>query len=261
MITSLHNPKIQWVRKLQAQSKARREENAFVVEGVRLVEEAMNARWETQLVLYTPELGERGLNLVHEYTTRGVPVELVSRQVMEAAADTEMPQGLLAVLSMHSLLPLEQADFILIPDGVRDPGNLGTLLRTAWAAGVSMVLLPPGSVDAFAPKVVRSAMGAHFRLPVQTMDWEQIHELLKPALPATPFTVYLADAGADLIYTQADFRLPTALLIGGEAEGASSQGQQLADLRVRISMPGGAESLNAAVAGAILMFEVVRQRK
>ena len=260
MITSVHNPKIQWVRRLQGHAKSRREDNAFIVEGVRLVEEALQANWETQLVLYTPELSPRGLALVEAFTERGASVEEVSRYVLEAAAGTEMPQGLLAVLSMHSLPLPAHLDFALIPDGVRDPGNLGTLLRTAAAAGVGAVLLPPGSADPYAPKVVRSAMGAHFRLPILSMQWEEIQALLKPHAPAVPFTLFLADARGELPYTQADFRPPTALLIGGEAEGAGSQAELLADVRVHIPMPGGAESLNAAVAASILMFEVVRQR-
>jgi TrmH family RNA methyltransferase len=260
MINSIHNPKIQWVRRLQAQAKARHEDNAFVVEGVRLTEEALNANWETQLVLYSEELNPRGMALVDSFTVRDIPVEQVSPHVMQAAAHTDTPQGLLAVLAMHSLALPSQMDFVLIPDGVRDPGNLGTLLRTALAAGVDAVLLPPGSADPFAPKVVRAAMGAHFRLPVQTMDWEQIQAVLKPPAPAIPFTIYLADAQGELAYTQADFHSPSALLIGGEASGAGSLAEGLADMRVHIPMPGGVESLNAAVAAAVLMFEVVRQR-
>ena len=261
MITSVHNPKIQWVRKLQANTRERREANAFVVEGVRLAEEALNANWEMHLVLYTEELSRRGLALVEGFQAKGAPVELVSPHVLQAAAETETPQGLLLVLEMKSLPLPERLDFLLIPDGVRDPGNLGTLLRTAAAAGVQAVLLPPGMTDPYAPKVVRSAMGAHFRLPILSLDWPEITATLKPPAPKTQLSVYLADARGEVAYTQADFRSPTALLIGGEAAGAGGEAVQLADRRVHIPMPGGAESLNAAVAAAVLMFEVVRQRR
>jgi len=260
MITSIHNPKVQWVRKLQAQAKDRRQDESFVVEGVRLVEEALNANWEIRLVLYSEALSPRGMALVDSFTARDIPTEIVSPHVMQAAAHTETPQGLLAVLAMKGL-PLPAAlDFVLIPDAVRDPGNLGTLLRTAAAAGVQAILLPPGTTDLFAPKVVRSAMGAHFRLPILSMDWPGIEATLKPPAPAMQFSVYLADAKGEQAYTDADFRRATALLIGGEAAGAGTQAAQLADHRIRIPMPGGAESLNAAVAAAILLFEVVRQR-
>ena len=263
MINSVHNPKIQLVRRLQAQSKDRRQEESFVIEGVRLVEEALQSKWEIRLVLYSEALSERGLALVDTFAARDIPAELVSPHVMQAAAHTDTPQGLLAVLALKSLPLPDAADFLLIPDGLRDPGNLGTLLRTAAAAGVQAVLLPPGSADPFAPKVLRSAMGAHFRLPILSMEWTKIQAYLKPpgpAAPAAPFTVYLADAKGELAYTQADFRTPAALLIGGEAAGAGSQAAQLADQRLHIPMPGGMESLNAAVAAAVLMFEVVRQR-
>jgi TrmH family RNA methyltransferase len=140
MITSTANPKIKWVRQLQAHSRERREAGAFVVEGVRLVEEALAAGWEAQLVLYTDDLSERGRRVVEAFALRGAPLELVSPEVLHAASDTETPQGLLAVLSQR-LLPLPAApDLVFIPDQVRDPGNLGTMLRTALAAGVGASL-------------------------------------------------------------------------------------------------------------------------
>lgn len=261
MITSTHNPKIQWIRKLQTQVKSRRQDSCFAVEGVRLVEEALQVEWETKLVLYSGGLSQRGMDLAHEFIARGVSVEEVSPHVMEAMAETDSPQGLLAVLALKNLPLPATPNFLLIADGVRDPGNLGTVLRTAAAAGVQTVLLTPGSTDAFAPKVVRAAMGAHFRLPIHALDWEQIATILMPPAPAKPFMIYLADARGEMAYTQADFRQPTVLIIGGEAAGASKQATLLADQRLRIPMSGGMESLNAAAAAAILMFEVVRQRR
>jgi TrmH family RNA methyltransferase len=164
-------------------------------------------------------------------------------------------------------LPLPPApNFALILDGVRDPGNLGTILRTAAAAGVQVVLLPPGSTDPYAPKVVRSAMGAHFRLPVHSLDWDMLRSYLNPPGPGLMPAVFLADAAGGQPYTQADLRRPLALVIGGEAAGAGAEMAALAQARLHIPMPGSAdtnqpvESLNAAVAAAILMFEVVRQR-
>jgi TrmH family RNA methyltransferase len=177
--------------------------------------------------------------------------------VLRAASDTQAPQGILAVLAQRSLPLPEPLDFAFIPDGVRDPGNLGSMLRTAAAAGAGAVLLPAGTVDGFAPKVVRSGMGAHFRLPVHACPWDEIRRLVQDS----GLSVYLAAAGDGLPYTQADFRGPLALVIGGEAEGAGSEAQALAHQRVSIPMPGGVESLNAAAAAAILLFEVVRQRK
>lgn len=260
MITSVQNPRIQAVRRLQAQAKARRQEGAFVVEGVRLVEEALDAGWQINLVLYTAELSERGLALVERFTHLGIPVEQVSPGVMESASDTQAPQGVLALVKMQSLPIPSSVDFLLVADGLRDPGNMGTLLRTAAAAGVQGVLLPPGAVDPFSPKVIRSAMGAHFRLPVHSLDWPQIQEILHPSGTGRRFQVFLADSGGGVAYTQACFTQPTALILGSEAEGAGSEAKGLADSRLHIPMPGKMESLNAAVAAAVLLFEVVRQR-
>jgi TrmH family RNA methyltransferase len=176
--------------------------------------------------------------------------------VLRAASDTQAPQGLLVVLPTRSRPIPPRPDFLLIADAVRDPGNLGTMLRTAAAAGVEGFLLPPGAVDPFSPKVVRAGMGAHFRLPVHALEWEEIDQLLQ----RTALQVFLAAAGRGLAYTQADFRQPLALIVGGEAEGAGDQSRSLSGAQVHIPMPGGMESLNAAVAAAVLLFEVVRQR-
>jgi TrmH family RNA methyltransferase len=257
MITSAQNPKIQQVRALQGRGRARRAAQSFVIEGVRLVEEAFEAGWEAELVLHSDELNQRGQALLQGFQERGASIEAVSPNVMKAASDTQTPQGILAVVRMRSLPMPERPDFVFILDGVRDPGNLGTMLRTATAAGVEAVLLPVGSVDPFSPKVLRAGMGAHFRVPIQNLDWEQIAGLVH----SRHLHVYLAAARQGLPHTQADFRRPLALMIGGEAEGAGSSGRSLADECVHIAMPGKVESLNAAAAAATLLFEVVRQRQ
>jgi len=258
MITSVHNSKVQAVRRLQAQAKARREEQVFVVEGVRLAEEALQAGWTAKQGFFTDQLDERGKVVVDGFARRGASVEQVSEAVMKALSETEIPQGLLLVVS-HQTLPLPTAlHFLLILDGLRDPGNLGTVLRTAVAAGVQAVLLAPGCADAWLGKVVRAGMGAHFRLPIRSLAWSEINQILKG--PSAVLKVYLADAAGEVLYTQADFKAPLALIIGGEASGAGAEALSLADAKVHIPMPGGSESLNVGIAASILLFEVVRQR-
>jgi RNA methyltransferase, TrmH family len=254
MLTSTKNPRIQQIRKLQGSARARKKEALFVVEGVRLAEEALNANWQPELLIYTADLNLRGQQTIAGFQAKGVEIVPVSSQVMQAASNTQTPQGILLVLPLPKWdLPAEPT-FVLIFDRVRDPGNVGTLLRTALAAGVDAVVLPPENADAFAPKVVRAAMGAHFRLPIISMDWETIGQRL------TGLSVFLADSGGGCTHLEAAFKTPLILIIGGEAEGAGGQAARLATQRVHIPMTGRAESLNAAVAGAILMFEVVRQR-
>jgi TrmH family RNA methyltransferase len=258
MITSVHNSKVQAVRKLQTQAKARREGQAFVIEGVRLAEEALGAGWEAQFVLFTDLLDERGKAVVEGFTARGVPVEQVTEEVMKTINETETSQGILVVLGLHPLPIPTILDFVLILDGLRDPGNLGTVLRTAAAAGMQAVLLAPRCADAFAPKVLRAGMGAHFRIPIHQPGWDGITHIVRDS--GSKLRVYLADSTAGISYSQADFHSPSAIIIGGEAGGAGPESFSLADEKVHIPMPGGSDSLNAAIAASILIFEVVRQR-
>lgn len=256
MITSSQNPKLKLVRALQGRAKDRREAGAFLAEGVRLVEDALTAGWPFRFVLYNSQLSERGKKLVKKLEGLKVDVELVEDALFESVSETETTQGILAALELPNieLSNLESLTFALIPDQIRDPGNLGALIRSAAAAGAQAVLIPPETVDAFSPKVVRAGMGAHFRLPVVSLGWDEIKATI------TGCAVFLADAEGQTSCWGADFRQPLALIVGGEADGASQSARKLADRLVNIPMPGKIESLNAAVAGGILMFEVVRQR-
>lgn len=253
MIVSPQNPKVKLVRALAGRPKERREAGAFLAEGVRLVEEALLAGWPFRFVLHTDELSERGQGLVEKLRAQKVEIDPIGAALMRSLSDTETSQGILAVLEEHELTQASPLDFALIPDSVRDPGNLGTLLRSAGAAGVQSVLIPPETVDPFSPKVVRAGMGAHFHLPILSMSWEQIRDRVKG------LQVYLADMDGASCW-EADFKSPLALIVGGEAEGATGRAHQLASRLVSIPMLGRTESLNAAVAGSVLMFEVLRQR-
>jgi TrmH family RNA methyltransferase len=255
MLSSPKNPKIQRIVRLQSQTRMRKKERVFVIEGVRLAEEALNVNWQPELVLHTDALTERGRKVIQEFQARGVVIQAVTSQVMNTASDTQSPQGVLAVLPIPNRDIPPNSNFLVIADGLRDPGNLGTILRTALAAGVEGVLLPPGTVDPYAPKIIRSAMGAHFHLPIINCSWEKIRKLTES------LQVYIAEADAEQSCYDADFSKPLALIIGSEADGTGGEAHSLATASVKIPMPGYAESLNAAVAGAILMFEVSRQRQ
>ena len=254
MITSNQNPKLKLIRTLLGRAKERREANAFVVEGVRLTEEAAKANWKFQFVLYDDTLSERGKSQVEQFIASGIEVEQVSENLMKSLSETETPQGILAVVEYTPLAMPSTLNFILVPDQIRDPGNLGTLLRTAAAAGVQAVLLPPETADAFGSKVVRSGMGAHFRLPIHSMSWDEIKQ------HTHGLQIYLADMNGKSCW-EIDLRQPLALIIGGEADGAGEHARELANQKISIPMDGHIESLNAGVAGSVLMFEVVRQRK
>ena len=255
MITSSQNPKLKLVRALMGRAKERRDANAFVVEGVRLVEEAVNAGWKFQFALYSDGLSDRGRSLLNTLLTHQIDTEEVAGDLLQKLSDTESPQGVLAVLDDSQLPIPEVLDFVLIPDQVRDPGNLGTLLRSAAATGVQAVFLPPETTDPFAPKVLRSGMGAHFRLPIHAMTWEEIEQISRSA----NLQMYIADMDGASCW-ETDLRQPLALVVGGEAEGVSEDARRLSKGKISIPMAGNVESLNAGVAGSVLMFEVVRQR-
>ena len=255
MITSVSNDRVKYVRAL-SRRKMRQEEGRFVVEGVRLIEEAVHANVQPEQIFYTADVGTRGQKLAERLHAGGVVCLEVTPGIMRVCSEAETPPGILAVLPMPATsLPLHPT-LSLVADALRDPGNLGTLLRTAAASGCDEVLLGPGTVDVYNPKVIRVAMGAHFRLPMAAMTWPGITSHL------SGLEIWLADAHAPTSahYATVDWTRPSAVIIGGEAEGASAEAASLATGRVSIPMQRGIESLNAAVAAAIILFEAMRQR-
>jgi RNA methyltransferase, TrmH family len=188
----------------------------------------------------------------------GIPIEEVESSLMNRLSDTESSQGILAVLpEFRAVLP-GKLDFFLILDSIKDPGNMGTILRTACAAGVNAVFLSPKCVDIYSPKVLRSAMGAHFKLPMIEISWP----LMKKEISSRSIEpeIYLADVRQGKPLWNCDLTLPIALIISSEATGASPEAIEIASHKIHIPMPGGFESLNASIAAAVLLFEVVRQR-
>ena len=260
MITSAQNPKIQLLRTLLNRRKDRQAAGQFIAEGVRLVEEALQAGLRPETLYYSQTLSPRGLQIVEDYRRQKVDVEEVLPSLMDSLTQTETSQGLLAIFPLVSLPLPDRLNFVIILDNLRDPGNLGTILRSAAAAKVDAVLLTPGTTDAFAPKVLRAGMGAHFRLPILEMQWQAILSLTRDRT-TPPLKCFLAEAAtAAPSCWSLDLRQPLALIIGGEAEGASAEARSAADQLISIPMPGSSESLNAAVAAGILIFEVIRQR-
>jgi TrmH family RNA methyltransferase len=254
MISSKSNPTIKRIRRLQASRRFREQNQAYVVESARWLKELALAEINPETILVTESWLniEANRQLVRVFSAS---VQVVSDSVLAYASELDSPVGILAIIPMFSSLRLpEQLTWLLILDGISDPGNMGAILRTAAGAGVDGVLVTPGSVDRYNPKVIRAGMGAHLHLPIVKENWSEIRKL------SSQLTVYLADAHGGTTYNEVDWCKPTALIIGSEALGASKGAQELCDEHVSIPMADSSESLNAAVATGVLLFEAARQR-
>ncbi len=253
VIVSHRNPRIKYVRRLQSSGRFRRRERAFVAEGTRWLSEIIQSGNEPQFVLFTEDWGasENHRHLLDRLTSEAIEI---SPEVMKDISDLETSEGILTVLPILQLPLPENPSIFLIADGISDPGNLGTMIRTATAAGTDGVILAPGCVDAYNPKVVRGGMGAHLQVAIHRLSWPQITSL------TSHMTNWIAAAGDYVKYDQVDWKQPSSLIAGSEALGASETARQMFEKRVSIPMVRPMDSLNVAVASGIILFEAVRQR-
>ena len=272
MITSVTNDTVKYVDKLKKKASFRREEGCFVVEGIRMIREVPEAR---RRMLFLTEAATEQYPELESWCGR---VETVSEQVLRKLSDTETPQGMLAVVSMEDVMREAGMDadktrsglkleakpdtelcqpLYLVLDGLQDPGNVGTLIRTAEAVGATEVLLSRTSADPYSPKVVRSTMGTIFRVPVRVCEDlpGAVEELKK-----TGVVVYGTHLSGTDFYEN-DLTGPVAFLIGNEGKGLTDEVAATADRLLRIPMEGQVESLNAAVSGSVVAYEAYRQRK
>lgn len=261
VINSLQHPEVKLVKSL-TRRKDRREHDLFVIEGLRFVEEAVSAGAPLVKAYFTGHVqqSERGALLLDKLVAMGIGVQEVAPQVMEKMADTEQPQGIVATVRM--LQPSwpdlsATSPFIVVCDKLQDPGNLGTIIRSADAAGVQAIFTTPGTVDIYNTKVLRATMGSIFHLPIFTeQNADRIMEILTER-EITPVGTALT---AQQWHFTVDLVRPVALWLGSEAAGIEDSVAARLPEMVKIPMPGQAESLNVAVAASILVFECVRQR-
>jgi TrmH family RNA methyltransferase len=257
VIDNPRSPRVRAVAKL-AKRSARAETGLFLVEGPQAVEESLAFHPETLVDLFmTPAASDRYTALVEQAAAAGITAETVSEHVLEAMADTVTPQGVIAVcrqfpVSLEDLLA-GSPRLLAILEEVRDPGNAGTIIRAADAAGADGVILTGHSVDAYNPKVVRSTTGSIFHLPVaQGVSLETALD----AVRAAGVRILAADIkGDDLPDIRGELVQPTAWLFGNEAHGLSDESLQLADRIVKVPIYGHAESLNLATAASVCLYE------
>ena len=262
MITSLHNKEIKETAALLARKKERDRRGLFVVEGPKMFGEAPVERIERVYLAQSA-----AAQMYEKYGDRlsGLSCETVSDEVFVKMSDTKTPQGILCLVrqqhyNIEEILrenKEKQMLFIILED-IQDPGNLGTIFRTAEAAGADGVIMSSWTADIYNPKTIRSTMGSVYRVPFFHVD--QMEEAVR-RLQKAGVAVYAAHLGGTAAYDACDYQKSTAFLIGNEAKGLREETAACADARITIPMAGKVESLNAAVASSILLFEAARQRR
>jgi RNA methyltransferase, TrmH family len=274
-ITSLSNPRITQIRDLHT-TRGRKKSGLLFMEGPHLFTALLAADMLPNEIYFQPELLQRTSEGRALLTSLYKPTEAlshvalieVSERVAEALSDAQTSQGILCVLSTQLFqaerlrarrLPARRPA-LLILDDLADPGNMGTILRTALASDVEEVLLTPHCVDCYSPKVIRSAAGAHVALPVwPDLTWSAVEERIVRHCGAASERVFMAEAGSPFVYYTENLTQPFALIIGNEAHGPSPQARTMTGRTLSIPLANQVESLNAAMAAGIILFEAVRQ--
>lgn len=259
-ISSMQNPVVKLLKSLHSK-KGRYENGLFLVEGTRLCSEIC-APWQTEFLIFSEKFYEE--NAEKEALIAECPdakVRILPEEVFAAVSDTQHPQGVLAAVRMQqfdlSTLTQKENPFLVVLEDLQDPGNAGTILRTADAAGADGILCSKGTVDFYSPKTVRASMGSIFHLPV--VQTQSFAEALA-GLREHGVHLLAAHLQGSRPHFEADYTGGCAIMIGNEGNGLTPEAAALADERVRIPQPGRAESLNASVAAGILIYEALRQR-
>lgn len=265
MITSMSNGQMKMVQQLLKKAKVRKESGLFVVEGMKMFREAPQDRIEkvyasSSFLKYSPN---KSVILEKGCTEKNGKLEEVDDKVFKKLSDTVTPQGVLCLIKRIEI-PLEKiletqngnAPFLMILEDLQDPGNMGTIVRTAEGAGVTGIILSKNCVDLYNPKVIRSTMGSIYRMPVLQAD---LLEIL-PVLKEKKIQTYAAHLQGKNWYHEENYKEGTAFFIGNEGNGLSDELSDAADCLIKIPMEGKVESLNAAMAAGILMYETARQR-
>lgn len=260
MITSTANQQVKQLIQLNKKAKLRNERDVFVVEGPRMFGEAPEERIERAYL--SESYFEKQYAGQPDRLPSGIACEVVQDSVFKTMCDTQTPQGVLCLVKQYHYtleeLLFEERPLLLVLENLQDPGNLGTIMRTAEGAGVTGVILSKGSVDIYNPKTIRSTMGSIYRVPfLYAEDLQQVLALLREKGVRS----YAAHLQGKDTYDREDYTGGTAFLIGNEGSGLTEELAACADCYIRIPMEGKLESLNAGVAASILMYEAYRQRR
>ena len=265
VVTSFRNPRVKFFRSLQSR-KYREREGLYLIEGIRFVEEALDRGVPIDTLIYAPDLlvSDRARALVE----RVAPEQrlALSADVFGSLSEREQPQGIAAAVHIVDppldVLPLVDDMLVVIACQLRDPGNLGSIVRTADAAGATGVIVVEPAADLYDPQTVRATMGSLFALPIARIPGEAALAAWYERVRAAGLDLLVAGTSArgDRLYYEVDYRRPLVLLLGSEREGLGEETRRTADVLVRLPVSGSATSLNVSAAAAALIYEVVRQR-
>lgn len=262
MITSTSNAKVKYLVNLKKKRKMRDQENVFLVEGIRMFREVPSEKLKE--VYVSESFYKKEKQTVDKIALKSsIRAEILSDNVFAHVSDTMTPQGILCVVeqmnyTLEDVLSNGEVPHLMVLDNLQDPGNLGTIVRTAEGAGVTGVIMSKETVDIYNPKVIRSTMGSIYRMPFYYAEnlLEAIAEMKKRNV-----SVYAAHLDGKNTYEEENYKKPCAFLIGNEGNGLRDEVAKAADIYIRIPMCGQVESLNAAIAASVLMFEAARQRR
>jgi RNA methyltransferase, TrmH family len=252
IITSIQNKRIKYAKTLQTKARLRRSEMKLILEGNRLIQDALQRGAKPDYVMYTPDTAD--YDLIATLQNRNCDLLPVSNDVLKHVSDTQQTQGIIGIFFIPKPILPKDPQRILIMDNIREPGNMGTILRTAGAAGVDLVILSQGCVDPYNSKVLRAGMGAHYHVPIVEATWQEIQNF------CDDMAIYGATADGETAYTTVDWTQSWAFIIGNEAHGISKHARHISQANISIPMASKTESLNVAIATAVILFEAQRQR-
>ncbi|SFA88981.1 TrmH family RNA methyltransferase [Clostridium frigidicarnis] len=253
-IESKENAFIKELKKLK-EKKYRKQKNQFIVEGIRSVNEVLNSSYEIEYLLYSDKFEDKIDALLKNEKIKNVQFYNVTNDVLKLLCSTETPQGVVAIVNIKKFNIVDELNgFYVLVDKVQDPGNIGAIIRSAHASGAKGVILTKGTVDVFNDKAFRSTMGSVFHIPIIEDDGVFIKKLKN-----NKFKFVVSSLQTDKNFFDVNLKDNLVICVGNEGNGISKEIYDLADIKVKIPMPGGAESLNVAVASTVMMFEIVRQ--
>lgn len=256
VIKSKDNSTIKEIKKLQ-EKKYRNLYNKFIVEGFRFVSEALDSNFHVCHIIISETIEEKFKKLaLNEKVKDNTKLIKVSEAILRSICSTDNPQGIAAVVSNKETIMDYNEGFYILADKVQDPGNMGTIIRTANAAGAKGVIITKGTVDIYNDKTLRSTMGSIFKIPI-IVD-EDLNYLTK--LKQKDFKLVVSSLDTDNNFYDIDLTGKIIIAVGNEGSGISEEIYSLSDEKVKIPMPGNAESLNVGIAAGIMMFEAVRQK-